>query len=269
MRKRTVHLFVFVCLLAGVTAASPSARDGLEPVSAALRELWGRARASGADLRGLSADPVVAGGLLVTNTANVPVAGVLPIEERGALVWGDSTGITETTAIKGLAGVSPTNSGYLAVRNSASTNSFVLDGNSGLLSVAADVAEAFPAPAVAPGSVMVLDPAHPGALRLSSTPYDRRVAGVVAGAKDYRPAITLGGLDPARTLPVTLSGTTYCLASGANGPIHVGDLLTTSTIPGHAMRATDAKASQGAVLGKAMEDLRGDRGPILILASLQ
>jgi hypothetical protein len=269
MRSRTVQLLLALCLLAGVTAASSSARDGFEPVSAALRELWGRARASGADLRGLSADPLVAGGLLVTNTANVPVVGALPIEEKGALVWGDSTGITATVGIKGLAGVSPTNSGYLAVRNSASTNAFMLDGNAGLLSVAADLAEAFPAPLVAAGSVMVLDPLHPGALLMSSTPYDRRVAGVASGAKDYRPAITLGALDPARKLPVTLSGTTYCLATRANGAIHVGDLLTTSAIPGHAMRATDARASQGAILGKAMEDLRGERGPILILASLQ
>jgi hypothetical protein len=194
---------------------------------------------------------------------------VLAIEEKGTLVWGDTTGISNPAAIKGLAGVSPTNSGYVMVRNSASTNSFMLDGNAGLLSVAADLAEAFPAPLVAPGSVMVLDPRHPGALLLSSAPYDRRVAGVASGAKDYRPAITLGALDPARKLPVTLSGTTYCLATRANGPIHVGDLLTTSAIPGHAMRATDAKASQGAILGKAMEDLAGERGPILILASLQ
>ena len=48
-----------------------------------------------------------------------------------------------------------------------------------------------------------------------------------------------------------------------------GDLLTTSDIPGHAMKATDATKSQGAILGKAMEDFTGESGLIMILAALQ
>jgi hypothetical protein len=61
----------------------------------------------------------------------------------------------------------------------------------------------------------------------------------------------------------------YCLATNANGAIRAGDLLTTSAVPGHAMKATERAAAQGAILGKAMEDLKGDRGLILALASLQ
>jgi hypothetical protein len=146
-----------------------------------------------------------------------------------------------------------------------------LDGDAGLVTLAADLAEAFPATEVAPaGSVMVIDPDHPGRLRISSQAYDRRVAGVVAGARGYRSAITLGGLgSPEGRASVTLSGTVYCLATSANGPIRVGDLLTTSAVPGHAMRATDPEASRGAILGKAMESLDGPRGHIMVLASLQ
>jgi hypothetical protein len=45
--------------------------------------------------------------------------------------------------------------------------------------------------------------------------------------------------------------------------------LTSSALPGHAMRAGDAEAARGAVLGKALEDLQGTSGLVLILASLQ
>jgi hypothetical protein len=66
-----------------------------------------------------------------------------------------------------------------------------------------------------------------------------------------------------------LTGTAYCLATNANGAIKAGDLLTTSAVPGHAMKVTDYEAARGAILGKALEDLKGDKGHVLILASLQ
>ena len=135
-----------------------------------------------------------------------------------------------------------------------------------------DIAEVFPAAPAAreSGSVLVIDPENAGALRLSTRAYDRRVAGVVSGAKDLRPGVTLRGFaDGPDKATVTLTGTVYCLATGANGAIKAGDLLTTSEIPGYAMKATDPEASRGAILGKAMEDLRAERGLVLVLASLQ
>jgi hypothetical protein len=160
----------------------------------------------------------------------------------------------------------------VAVFNTAGIPKYILDGNSGLLSAAGDMAETFPSSGetAPPGSVMVIDPERPGTLRVAAEPYSRRVAGVISGAKDYRPGITLNaaGSEPHR-VTVTLTGTVYCRASSANGPIRAGDLLTTSSVPGHAMRAGDAAAGRGAILGKALEDLRGERGLILTLASLQ
>src|SRR5258706_11826711 len=115
---------------------------------------------------------------------------------------------------------------------------------------------------------MSLDREHPGSLRLTSQPYDRKVAGVVAGANDYRSAVTLrGSADIPGGIAVTLTGTVYCLASNANGEVRVGDLLTSSARPGYAMRATDHEASRGAILGKAMENLKGERGLVLMLTS--
>ena len=50
---------------------------------------------------------------------------------------------------------------------------------------------------------------------------------------------------------------------------HTGDLLTTSDVPGHAMKVVDSGKAQGAVLGKAMTRLEGGRGLVLVLVSLQ
>lgn len=206
---------------------------------------------------------------IINSAGQIVVAMAPDMVGDGAIVWGDHTG--GPTAAKGILLVSEQNAGQVAVFNTAGTPKFILDGNSGLLSAPGDMAEMFPASAaeIPPGSVVVIDPGNPGALVAASKPYDRRVAGVVSGAKDYNPGITLRANDRAGQVPVTLTGTVYCLATAVNGAIRAGDLLTTSAVPGHAMRATDPEASRGAVLGKALEDLASDRGFIMVLASLQ
>jgi hypothetical protein len=107
----------------------------------------------------------------------------------------------------------------VAVFNTAGTPRFILDGNSGLQSASGDVAERFPSAAqLAPGSVVSIDPAA-GGMIAASRAYDRRVAGVVSGANDYNPGITLrAGDELKQAVPVTLTGTVYCLASNVNGP---------------------------------------------------
>jgi len=70
-------------------------------------------------------------------------------------------------------------------------------------------------------------------------------------------------------LPVALSGRVYCLCDASKEPIRPGDLLTTSTRPGHAMKALDQDRVPGAVIGKAMSSLDGGTGLVLVLVSLQ
>jgi hypothetical protein len=139
-----------------------------------------------------------------------------------------------------------------------------------ILLTGADCAEQFDvldANSTEPGSVVVID--EDGALRQSSEPYDTKVAGVIAGAGTYRPGIILDKqLASAGRLSVSLIGKVFCKVDGAYGPIGVGDLLTTSTTPGHAMKASDPKRAFGAVLGKALEPWRGGCGLIRVLVAL-
>jgi hypothetical protein len=161
--------------------------------------------------------------------------------------------------------------GTVAVFDSGGAVAAYMDGESGFYSKNGDIAEHFNSSetGVEPGSVMIVDPENPGSLRRSARAYDRRVAGVASGAQDYRPGMMLGSRALANGVPVTLTGTVYCKVTSANGAIVAGDLLTTADVPGHAMKATDATKSQGAILGKAMEDFDGESGVILILAALQ
>jgi hypothetical protein len=137
--------------------------------------------------------------------------------------------------------------------------------------VGADCAEQFDLKALEiaePGTVMVID--DNGALRESDKAYDRTVAGVVSGAGAFKPAILLDqrGGNEART-NIALVGKVYCKVDADASPIAVGDLLTTSHTPGHAMKAADPLKAFGAVIGKALAPVRGGRELIPILVTLQ
>ena len=119
-----------------------------------------------------------------------------------------------------------------------------------------------------PGTVMSIDPEHPGQLAVSTEPYDKRVAGIVSGAEGLRSGVCLGS--GKHDLDIALAGRVYCKVDATYGGIEPGDLLTTSSTPGWAMRVTDHTRAAGAVIGKAMEPLaEGSRGRILVLVSMQ
>lgn len=149
------------------------------------------------------------------------------------------------------------------------TGALRVDGD--ILLSNADYAEDFDVAegeAVEPGTVMVLT--SEGELASSGQAYDRRVAGVVSGAGDFKPGIVLdrraqGG----RRQPIALLGKVFCKVDADFQAIAVGDLLTTSPTPGHAMATHDAAQAFGAVIGKALRPLSSGRGLIPILISLQ
>jgi hypothetical protein len=137
--------------------------------------------------------------------------------------------------------------------------------------VNADIAEDFASAAtstVEAGTVMVLD--VEGELSESTTPYDKRVAGIVSGAGEYKPAIILDRHASLHDrVPVALMGKVVCNVDADESPIEVGDLLTTSSYPGHAMKAIDPARAFGAVIGKALRPLASGRGKIPVLVALQ
>lgn len=125
--------------------------------------------------------------------------------------------------------------------------------------------------AAQPGMVVSIDPAAPGKLALSSQAYDRRVAGVISGAGGVKPGMMMSqeGTLAYGQHPVALSGRVYVWVDAAHGAIKPGDLLTTSPTPGHAMKAANPAKAQGAILGKAMTELKSGKGLVLALVTLQ
>jgi len=137
--------------------------------------------------------------------------------------------------------------------------------------VNADCAEDFDVSStvkVEPGTVMVLG--NEGALSESQQAYDKRVAGVISGAGDYKPGIVLDKRQTSgNRQPIALMGKVFCKVDAQFGAIEVGDLLTTSPTPGHAMRTSDPFKAFGAVIGKALRPLPDGQGLIPILIALQ
>jgi hypothetical protein len=124
---------------------------------------------------------------------------------------------------------------------------------------------------LSPGMIVCIDAEHPGRLVECTRAYDRTVAGVMSGAGGVKPGMLMGqqGTAADGKHPVALSGRVYCEADASNGAIHPGDLLTTSSTPGHAMKVTDYDKAHGAIIGKAMSSLDQGEGLVLVLVSLQ
>lgn len=194
-------------------------------------------------------------------------AGIFGTNERGWGVVGRSThntGISgESTNGVGVHGKGGNLAGLFEGDVSVTGN--ILLGN-------ADCAEDFAIAGVEPiepGTVMVLD--DNGDLQPGSQPYDRRVAGVISGAGSFAPGIVLDK-QPDSTQnrqPVALMGKVYCKVDAQYGAVLVGDLLTTSATPGHAMKAGDLLQAFGAVIGKALKPLAEGKQLIPVLITLQ
>jgi hypothetical protein len=74
---------------------------------------------------------------------------------------------------------------------------------------------------------------------------------------------------PDNEVPLAVVGIVPCNVTAENGPIMPGDLLVTSSTPGHAMKGTDRGRMLGAVVGKALQPLEKGTGVIQVLLTLQ
>lgn len=164
-----------------------------------------------------------------------------------------------------------------------------------------DVAEYFPiSESVEAGDVVAADRDRVGRVRKATAAKDPAVVGIVSS----RAGVLLGGgisglldedaevatcLEEARQrgdrdeehrlwsdleqkflqthAPVALAGTVQCKVDARYGAIRVGDLLTTSPTPGHAMVAADP--TPGTIVGKALEPFAEGTGAIRIIVMLR
>jgi len=190
--------------------------------------------------------------------------GVVGVAQSGSGVEGNST------SGAGVFGSSQTGAGVFGRGSPAGhfEGDVVVTGDVQL--AGGDVAEHFAvtdAFGVEAGSVMVL--AGPDQVRVSSQPYDRRVAGVVSGAGGYRPGVVLDHHGEHNgSQPLALVGKAFCKVDASYGPVECGDLLTTSPTAGHAMIAADSGRAFGAILGKAMAPLAHGTGLVPVLIAL-
>ncbi|RMF58250.1 MAG: hypothetical protein D6746_09945 [Bacteroidetes bacterium] len=138
----------------------------------------------------------------------------------------------------------------------------------------ADLAEAFDveghASAYEPGDVLVISTNRDRTVARSSGAYSPLVAGVYA----TRPGVLLSenGIDgmAADQVPMGVIGVVPTRVTHEGGPIRRGDLLVTSSTPGHAMKADPAKLGFGMVIGKALEDFDGPGpGRIQVLVNIK
>ncbi|MBI3305411.1 hypothetical protein HYZ80_03775, partial [Candidatus Parcubacteria bacterium] len=115
-----------------------------------------------------------------------------------------------------------------------------------------DIAEMIPvAPDVEAFDLVVADPEHPEYVRRTSTSYDPKMLGVITSGGS---AITLGNTgfiatgEDVRRMPIVLAGRIPVNVTNENGPIAVGDRLTSSSKLGYAMKATQAGPTVGIAL---------------------
>jgi len=135
-----------------------------------------------------------------------------------------------------------------------------------------------------PGDVMVIDRESPDRVVPCFEAYSTGVAGIyserpgfIASDRDWDAGSGGGEERGAQTMaemaadldqiPLAVVGIVPCKVSAANGPIRPGDLLVTSSIPGHAMRAEHPAV--GTVVGKAFGALSAGTGTIRVLVTLQ
>jgi len=147
-------------------------------------------------------------------------------------------------------------------------NSGEVRSDIGFNTPAADFAEMLPGAAdLEPGDVLVIG--EDGTLQRSSAAQQSNVAGVYSTQPGFVGGRPLSG-DLPGTVPLAVVGVVPVKASGENGAIRPGDLLTTSATPGHVMRCPNRLECVAAMVGKALEPMpAGDRGTIRILVLLQ
>jgi hypothetical protein len=190
--------------------------------------------------------------------------GVLGTANSGIGVRG-----TSTSGV-GLVGLS--NSGNPIEAFSATDREFYVSNTGSVFAdgpysgAGADFAELLPAKGgLEAGDVLVVD--EDGEMTRSTEAHQENVVGVYSTKPGF-----LGGADEngdnTGKVPLAVVGVVPVKVTGENGPIKPGNLLVTSSTPGHAMKAGSDR-QVGTIIGKALAPFNGSSGVIRILVVLQ
>ncbi|OGH21221.1 MAG: hypothetical protein A2629_02580, partial [Candidatus Levybacteria bacterium RIFCSPHIGHO2_01_FULL_41_15] len=96
-------------------------------------------------------------------------------------------------------------------------------------------------------------------VKKSSYPYDNKLIGIVSTNPSRFSLLSDGVFEEEEiSVPVALVGRVPVKVSTENGPINIGDVLTSSSVPGVAMKSTRA----GQVVGKALQSFDGAQDDI-------
>lgn len=197
-------------------------------------------------------------------TVNFNITGLPDVDGTYAFVYTKCAGPTTVTAssvavkVNGSSAISTTT---CPATSGSTIKSYTLVRMNGIWRVlgaagaadTADLAEWTPfiGERPAPGEVVTLADSANGGVRVkkSSQVAEKGLVGVVSTA----PNTVMAEEKPDR-IPLALAGRVPVRVSAENGPIKVGDYLTSSSIAGVAMKAT----KPGETIGKAMADFDGD-----------
>jgi hypothetical protein len=146
--------------------------------------------------------------------------------------------------------------------NTISTTGNITSGNVSALnfnSMSADLAEKYTSDqAYPPGTVLVFG--GTSQVTACANSEDHRAAGVVSTLPAYLMNTELSGV----TVAMALAGQVPCRVVG---PVAKGDVLTTSTVAGHAKTLDFSQFRPGCIVGKALEDCGPGLHTILIFVS--
>jgi len=120
-----------------------------------------------------------------------------------------------------------------------------------------------------PGDIVCIDSEKDNIVK-ACRPNDPMVLGVISAEPGFLLNVDRDGVQGGRHFPVALCGRVPCKVVSESGPIGKGDLLTSSSTAGHAMRAKPIEVDgrviyqPGTIIGKALEAFDGNSGTIEI-----
>jgi len=145
-----------------------------------------------------------------------------------------------------------------------------------------------------PADVVIADPSKKESVIKSTAAYQTSVVGVVStkphmvmGTELVEDPVTRKPIQGVNATRLALAGRVPVRVTDENGPIVPGDMLTSSSTPGHAMKwslldvskatgfeelksmLAENERRRNAIIGKAVEGHTGGTGKIMVLISLQ